>query len=260
VNSGSRMGDTMEGSNRSAAQSLAAAQAARNSYNQQQQQVAQQPPAYAAGAANNGDTALEIERRRGHMQGDAEEQTCTINLYTHYFRNVLGILRVVELVIGIIVISTANAEQCVSGILCGAPSSPMWYGELGGQGFVLFVGIIFIFGNIALIFYHLFAKPSSLSSIIIENIRFGELIYNGIAVIMYIIAASVEAWYASWTTLHIKIGPGTGNDQTVYNPYRPQWIASAVFAWINVLLYVADVVYMYFFDEDSTSDSSGSNR
>jgi hypothetical protein len=93
------MGD-MEGSNRSPAQSLAAAQAARNSYNQQHQQAAHQAQAYGGGGgANNGDTAVEIERRRGHIQGDvAEEQTCTIRLYTHYFRNVLGILRLVELV------------------------------------------------------------------------------------------------------------------------------------------------------------------
>lgn len=89
----------MEGSStRSAAQSLAAAQAARNSYNQHQGGVAQ-PHAYGGGVgANNGDTAVEIERRRGHMQGDAEEKHCTITLFTYYFRNVLGILRIVELV------------------------------------------------------------------------------------------------------------------------------------------------------------------
>jgi len=263
------MGD-MEGTNRSAAQSLAAAQAARNSYNQQHQG---QPHAY--GGANNGDTAVEIERRRGHMQGDAEEQHCTVTLFTYYFRNILGILRVVELVIGIIVIACANAEQCVYGgvgsqtapVVCGSPTSPMWFGELGGQGFVLFVGIIFIFGNIALIIYHLMTRPSSLSSSMAENVRFGELIYNAAAVILYIIAASVEAWYASWTTLDVKFGPDyrgqSGNPNQVIthsNPYQPQWIASTVFAWINVLVYAADAVYMYFFDEGAPSVSGSSNR
>jgi len=260
------MGDMEGGNNRSVAQSLAAAQAARNSYNQHQPPVvAAVPHAYGVGA-NNGDTNVEIERRRGHMQGDTEEQSCSINLFTYYFRNILGILRIIELVVGIIVISTANAEQCVMGLLCGSPSSPMWYGELGGQGFVLFVGIIFIFGNIALILYHLLTRPSKLSTSMAENIRFGELIYNVAAVVLYIIAASVEAWYASWLTLNIKVGPNADtrvdstSDKSVWNPYRPQWIASAVFAWANVFLYAADAVYMYFFDDGAPSVSGSSTR
>jgi len=256
------MGD-MEGSNnRSVAQSLATAQAARNSYNQQhqQQQLAQQP--YVA--ANNGETNIDVDRRRGHIQGDVEERSFTIRLYTYYFRDVLGILRIVELVVSIIVIATANAEQCVNGNFCGAPSSPMWYGDLGGQGFVLFVGIIFIFGNIAIIFYHLFVKPSSMASSMAENIRFGELIYSAIAVVLFIIAASVEAWYASWTDITIKPLPERATASTTQltfrNPYRPQWIASTIFAWINVLVYIADAVYMYFFDDGAPSVSGSSNR
>lgn len=93
------MGD-MDGSNRSAAQSLAAAQAARNSYNQQQQQQHQIQPhvGYVGGPTNGVDTAVEIERRRGHMQGDSEEHGCTFTLFIYYFMSVLGILRIVELV------------------------------------------------------------------------------------------------------------------------------------------------------------------
>lgn len=59
-----------------------------------------------------------------------------------------------------------------------------------------------------------------------------ELIYDVSAVFLFVVAGCVEAWYASWTTLHIphskhyEIG-----DQYVWNPYRPQWIASTVYSF-----------------------------
>lgn len=153
--------------------------------------------------------------------------------------------------IAIIICATVDASQCISGIMCGSPSSPLWYGVLGGQGFVLFVGIIFILGNLALIGYHILKRPAPISTLA-DRVRLGvcrsplwgemcegfsgrkrilqELVYDGVAVAMFVIAGCVEAWYASWYTLYL---PNRNMylatiDQIARNPYRPQWIAAAV--------------------------------
>jgi len=197
----------------------------------------------------------------GQGRGVDYDKPTTLTVYPTYLKRPPGILRIIQLLVGIIVCAAVNAERCLSNsvtsIVCASASSPLWYGVLGGQGYVLFTAIIFILGNFALIFYHLCTRPkitttapaTAKRSPFADKFVLAEVAYDVLALIMYIIAASVEAWYASWFTLPVPWLQLTGFPSTtpIRNVYRPQWIAATVFAWINVILYAISIVVIFLF-------------
>jgi len=197
------------------------------------------------GYEKNGATSSHT-RTFGQGHPDDYDKPTTLTVFPNYLKSPPGILRILQLLVGIIVCAAVNAERCFGGgyeLICSSASGPFWAGKsVAGQGFVLFVAILFIFGNIALILYRLCTRPkitTEKSSVFSDKTRLGELGYDVFAVILYIIAASVESWYADWKTLESEVFmlSGLPAKHTVRNVYRSQWIAAAVFAWINVILY-----------------------
>jgi len=217
-----------------------------------------QQPISAAGPKKTKHVTIAFPKlgRRGHEEevahdssGEAPRQPVdvyapvTVTCYIRYLMRPIGILRVVQILIGIIVCAATNAEQCfpLGTVVCVAPSSRTWSDQLGGIGYVLFVGVLFILGNFAWILYHIYVKPRQPSQTrlysspfsVDDKAKLAELIYDGAAVILYIIASSVAAWYGSWTEF----------PSDYWNPYRAQWIAATIFAWINTGFYGFTLVY-----------------
>jgi len=149
-----------------------------------------------------------------------------------------GILRWLELIVGVIVCglvaTTCNWYACTN--------FTNQFGEVAwGQGYVLLAGggAIIITGIIIILY-----------SMNIHRVNPGCVtgLEKGLTIIIilcYIALAAVECYYAAiagnkntarpWEELNNLARPDN-------HGIKPQWIAAAVLAWINVILYILDLV------------------
>jgi len=145
--------------------------------------------------------------------------------FTHLMSPV-GILRVLEIIVGFIIVG------CVTGPMGGGGA---YIGLLGGQTYVLVVAALCVVTTfVFLVIYLLGLYQTLFQDIPLRIIDFG---YNVCAVVLYLFACGVEIWYAS------GIWQPNCNEDIVNVQRQPcliivGWIVAAVFCVVNTILYI----------------------
>ncbi|XP_049548726.1 CKLF-like MARVEL transmembrane domain-containing protein 4 [Anopheles darlingi] len=168
------------------------------------------PPNRAGGSpAGAGGAAAAATAGGGGGQTKPESNLNWLKFNTQYFITIPGILKIV---------------QVVFGIICMACASPAL---IGGTHFFLFVVVTSFIATLLWTFVYLLGIREVLNLAI--NWILTELINTGIATLLYFIAFIVQL--ASWSNLY---GHGRGSN-----------IAAGVFGLFNFLAYTAGTYFLY---------------
>lgn len=143
-------------------------------------------------------------------QGKSESNLNWLKLNTQYFLTIPGILKIVQVVFGII---------CMA---CAAPAL------VGGTHFFLFVVIVSFIATLLWTFVYLLGIREVLNLPI--NWILTELINTAILALLYFVAFIVQL--ASWSNLY-------------YTSFRGANIAAGVFGLFNFLVYLAGTYFLY---------------
>uniref|UniRef100_A0A2M4C0T2 Putative member of chemokine-like factor super family n=1 Tax=Anopheles marajoara TaxID=58244 RepID=A0A2M4C0T2_9DIPT len=167
------------------------------------------PPNRAGGSPAAGGATAGAATGGGAGQAKPESNLNWLKFNTQYFITIPGILKIV---------------QVVFGIICMACASPAL---IGGTHFFLFVVVTSFIATLLWTFVYLLGIREVLNLAI--NWILTELINTGIATLLYFIAFIVQL--ASWSNLY---GHGRGSN-----------IAAGVFGLFNFLAYTAGTYFLY---------------